>query len=160
LVQKLVPAHIIEVADSADLMVQAQEMPPPDAMILDLIFPGFDGATSIAELRDAFPLCALIVVSMKDTPQTVQEIMATGVNGFISKATPPDRMAQVISDILQGQCLVCLDSETEAPQRQDLDISKLSPRQRDVLLRLGQGKTTKEIARELGPVDIQDSQPV
>lgn len=149
LVQKKVPAHIIEVADAAALKKQAEQMPPPDAMILDLIFPGFHGASSIAELRTAYPLCALIVISMKDDQENVDRIMATGANGFISKATPPDRMAQAISDILQGQCLVCLESEEQPSQSQSLDISRLSPRQREVLLRLGQGKTTKEIAREL-----------
>lgn len=149
LVQKQGAAHIIEVADFATLMEQAQQDPPPDAMILDLVFPGFDGISSIAKLREAYPRCALIMISMNDDPENVDLIMATGANGFISKAVPPDQMAQAISDILAGQCLVCLESEEEISQDQIVDISRLSPRQREVLLRLGQGKTTKEIAREL-----------
>ncbi len=149
LVQRQTTAQIIEVADTQTLMAQAGLVPLPDAMFLDLVFPGFNGVASILQIRKDFPLCALIVVSMNDAPDVVEQIMAAGANGFISKAAPPDKMAAAISGVLEGGILVCLDAETSGTQDQLRDISVLTPRQREVLLRLGRGKTTKEIAREL-----------
>jgi len=149
LIEKQVTAQIVEVSDSKALHAQAAIDPPPDVMFLDLVFPGFEGEASVASLRAKYPCCALVIVSMSDSSGIVSQMMAAGANGFISKTTSPLKMKDCIAQVLRGELAVCVDGEGEPYLELDCDLSKMTPRQREVLVQIGCGKTTKEIAREL-----------
>ncbi|MEW7008153.1 response regulator [Lentilitoribacter sp. EG35] len=150
IIRRIVPGNIVEVADAAALWTEVQQTPVPTILILDLIFPGFEGAKSVSALRKKYPNTAIIVISMNDEKLTAEEIMDAGANGFISKSVSPDEMVNAINQIIEGDLVICIDSQD---QLNDLDIDsaidKLAPRHMDVLVGLGQGKTNKEIARDL-----------
>ncbi len=149
IVQRVAPGRIIEVADTKTLLEEAGKGSPPIAMLLDLVFPGFEGATTIAHLRRNFPQTALIVISMTDDTDIANSVMAAGANGFISKLVSADEMVNSISQILDGEVVVCLASDGLEVAQYDNLIDTLPQRHVDVLVRLAQGKTNKEIAREL-----------
>lgn len=139
----------IEVSNTDVLFLEAGKKPAPLIMILDLVFPGFEGPKTIKKLRADFPQTALIVISMSDEQSLADQIMAAGANGFISKAVPPDDMVDAIEKIIQGDLIVCLDAIALNQTSNTNDLSLLPPRHIDVLLLLGHGKTNKEIARDL-----------
>jgi len=149
IIQRVVPGKIIEVADTKSLLVEARKNPAPTMMLLDLVFPGFSGASSIAELRKTYPQTALIVVSMTDEQQIAKQVMAVGANGFISKSVSADHMVEAIRQILDGELVVCLDNKSDTAPQNPSVIDELPQRHVDVLIRLGQGMTNKEIARDL-----------
>ncbi|MGJ8527254.1 response regulator [Maritalea sp.] len=149
IVQRVMVGVVVEVSDTKSLILEAQRQPEPILMLLDLVFPGFNGAASIRELRKAYPQTALVVVSMTDDAQVAEQMMAAGANGFISKSIPPDQMVQAISQIVEGEVVVCLDSASDEAIDALNPMDGLPQRHIDVLIRLGQGKTNKEIAREL-----------
>jgi two-component system, NarL family, nitrate/nitrite response regulator NarL len=150
IIQRIVPGKIVEVADTKTLMIEARKDPPPTMMLLDLVFPGFTGAGTISELRNTYPQTALIVVSMTDEQQVAKNVMAAGANGFISKSVSADHMIEAIRQIQDGELVVCLDdSNSNSPPHSPSVMDKLPQRHIDVLIRLGQGMTNKEIARDL-----------
>lgn len=147
--QRVVTGQIVEVADTDTLLIEAQKKPSPKLMLLDLVFPGFGGASTIADLRKTYPQTAIIVVSMTDDEKIAKKMMAAGANGFISKSVSADEMGEAIGRIIEGELVICLDNKFgDAPQNSNV-LDALPQRHIDVLIRLGQGKTNKEIAREL-----------
>ncbi|GLK52328.1 response regulator [Maricaulis virginensis] len=141
---KAFPAARLAEADRAEAL-WAQTDKPPDVLLLDLVFPGFEAERDFARLRQAMPLTTIIVVSMTDDLQTVNAMMEAGANGFLSKAVSPADMGRVLAEIQAGGQCVLLESRDD-----DIRPTELSPRQLDVLRGLAQGATNKEIARDLG----------
>lgn len=151
IVQLIVSAQVIEVANTKALHVEAEKNGAPIAMFLDLVFPGFKGAESIAELRTTYPHSALIVVSMTEDQELADGIIAAGANGYIAKSVTAGSMQHAIRRILNGEIIIHLDdSDFDATQKSSSQLDALPQRHIDVLVQLGQGKTNKEIARELG----------
>jgi DNA-binding NarL/FixJ family response regulator len=138
-VQRLLPEATIEEAGDLDaVLALLPHGSEPDTLILDLRFPGLTCISQLAELRRKLPRTTLIVVSMVDDETLIGEVMAAGVDGFIGKNIAPDEIGEAILAIREGEVLVRF-----AP-------SGLLPLETGTALRLiAQGKTNKEIAREL-----------
>lgn len=141
---KAFPTARLGEADHADALWAAAGT-PPDLLLLDLVFPGFEAERDFPRLRQSMPLTTIVIVSMTDDTETVNTMIRAGANGFLSKAVAPADMRQLLADVMEGERRVCLESEDDHDDR-----VVLSPRQLDVLRRLSQGATNKEIARDLG----------
>ncbi|CAB1402164.1 DNA-binding response regulator, LuxR family [Pseudomonas fluorescens] len=144
-VQRLLPEATIDEAGDLDA-VTALLGSEPDTLILDLRFPGLTCITQLAELRRRLPRTTLIIVSMVDDQALISEVMSAGVDGFIGKNIAPDEIGQAILAIRAGEVLVKFAPSGLLPLE---PASALTPRQQEVLRLIAQGKTNKEIAREL-----------
>lgn len=146
-VQRLLPEAIIEEAGDLDAVLALLPLgDEPDTLILDLRFPGLTCVSQLAELRRSLPRTTLIVVSMVDDEALISEVMAAGVDGFIGKNIAPEEIGQAILAIREGEVLVKFAPSGLLPLETG---AALTPRQQDVLRLIAQGKTNKEIAREL-----------
>ena len=144
-VQRLLPEATLEEAGDLDAVTALLDS-EPDTLILDLRFPGLTCITQLAELRRRLPRTTLIVVSMVDDQALISEVMSAGVDGFIGKNIAPDEIGQAILAIRAGEVLVKFAPSGLLPLE---PASALTPRQQEVLRLIAQGKTNKEIAREL-----------
>lgn len=144
-VQRLLPEATIDEAGDLDA-VTALLGSEPDTLILDLRFPGLTCISQLAELRRRLPRTTLIVVSMVDDQALISEVMSAGADGFIGKNIAPDEIGQAILAIRAGEVLVKFAPSGLLPLE---PVSALTPRQQEVLRLIAQGKTNKEIAREL-----------
>ncbi|MNB63133.1 putative transcriptional regulatory protein NarL [compost metagenome] len=146
-VQRLLPEAVIDEAGDLDAVLALLPLgDEPDTLILDLRFPGLTGVSQLAELRQRLPRTTLIVVSMVDDESLISEVMAAGIDGFIGKNIAPDEIGQAILAIREGDVLVKFAPSGLLPLETG---AALTPRQQDVLRLIAQGKTNKEIAREL-----------
>ena len=146
-VQRLLPeADICEAGDFDAVLELLSQDNEPDTLMLDLRFPGLTCITQLADLRRRLPRTTLIVVSMVDDQALISEVMAAGIDGFIGKNIAPDEIGQAIMAIREGEVLVKSAPSGLLPLE---TATTLTPRQQDVLRLIAQGKTNKEIAREL-----------
>lgn len=146
-VQRLLPEAVINEAGDLDAVLALLPLgDEPDTLILDLRFPGLTCISQLAELRRRLPRTTLIVVSMVDDQSLISEVMAAGIDGFIGKNIAPDEIGQAILAIREGEVLVKFAPSGLLPLETG---AALTPRQQDVLRLIAQGKTNKEIAREL-----------
>ena len=146
-VQRLLPEAVIDEAGDLDAVLALLPLgDEPDTLILDLRFPGLTCISQLAELRRRLPRTTLIVVSMVDDQSLISEVMAAGIDGFIGKNIAPDEIGQAILAIREGEVLVKFAPSGLLPLETG---AALTPRQQDVLRLIAQGKTNKEIAREL-----------
>lgn len=150
IVARIVPdATLLEAANFAEVRRHAETGAAPSTLLLDLLFPGFDPGTGIAELRRAYPRATIIVISMVDDDHTISRIMRAGADGFIGKAVMPETVSDAIRAIRDGEVVVLQSSGGPMPTGLQDPLEALSARQRQVLGLIAHGASNKEIARAL-----------
>lgn len=130
----------------------------PDVAIVDVTMPGLNGVEATRQMKAHNPALRVIVLSMHVERQFVSETLAAGASAYLLKDCP-------IEDLVHAVRAVMRDETFLSPKVQDvlvrtyLDTSRppaasalqsLSPREREILQLVAEGKSTKEIARLLG----------
>lgn len=143
--------EIIEAGTFSELESALQIHPDPEILILDLRFPGLHTLKQITSLKERLRKTALIIVSMNTDSELVRAVMATGVDGYISKNVPSEQLIRDVSAICNGSIVVnYIPDILPALQVIPAEVSSLTTRQHDVLKLLLEGKSNKEIAQSLG----------
>ena len=132
-------------------------------LLLDLVMPGSNGFQLLKQICDSNPDLPVVVLSAADDPAQMRKALDVGASGFISKSGNAEVMLSALHLILAGGIYVPPDMlkpypDTDPGAQQivaesagatDPRTSALTARQRQVLEKLGQGKSNKQIAREL-----------
>jgi DNA-binding NarL/FixJ family response regulator len=155
------PLDIVEASDFAQVLTLVRANADFDVALLDLSMPGMDGFSAIGAVRRSAPDIYLVVVSASEEPQTVRKALDSGAHGYICKSAGSASMMAGIRSVLEGDTFVSphiVVPDTAVPTGGDINgeqlQSLLTPRQRDVLAMLRQGKSNKEIARDLSLAEI------
>ncbi len=141
------------VADVADgrAAVDAVQRHAPDVAVLDVAMPVLNGVDAAREIARIAPDCPVILLSGIDDTRFIREALKVGVKGFVQKSQGCDELVHAIEEVRDGRLYVSpgasqaiVDLATPAQ-----DGSKLTPRERQVLQLVGEGKSTKQIAEVL-----------
>ncbi|MGH8042299.1 MAG: response regulator [Rudaea sp.] len=119
-----------------------------DVLVLDLTLRGESGIEALPRLRARFPALRILVMSMHEGEAYVDEALARGADGYVTKAVAPDELVAGIREVLAGRRY--LSGDLRLRRHNVAPIDNLSGRERDVFLLLAHGKTTKQAADELG----------
>ena len=127
----------------------------PDVIVLDVSLPGMSGIQTAARVRALVPDTRVLMLSVHDHAEYVLEAAKAGAHGYLRKDTLPQDLRQAIRTVHEGQTAFAdlVDSpstiapvlESNTTQR----LALLTPREREVLLGIADGKTNKEIATAL-----------
>lgn len=155
------PLTVVEASDFPQVLARVRASNDIDVALVDLAMPGMDGLSAIGAIRRAAPDLYLVVVSASEDPQVVRRALDAGAHGYISKSAGSAEMMKGIRSVLEGDIFVAppVSAADIAPPRPgDFDAERLrtllTPRQRDVLAMLRQGKSNKEVARDLNLAEI------
>ena len=143
-----------EAANADDVVIRTRDV-MPDVVLLDLSMPGRNGFEALDELRRVAPDTAVVIMSMHDDTAHVREALARGARGFVVKEAAPAELEIALRAAFAGR--VFLSPQVSAATLADVaarprrgDPADLPPRQREILSALGAGRTTKQIAADLG----------
>lgn len=137
-------AEVLQAADAAaafELLAQDEEI---DLILLDLAIPGLDGRAALPLLRARFPALPVVVVSATDDPGAAAGCIAQGASGFIAKSVRREALAAALQAVVGGGVVLSAPAGRATPRTQGL-----TPRELEVLQRLGAGESNKAIARQL-----------
>jgi DNA-binding NarL/FixJ family response regulator len=148
--------EVVAEASNADEAVLRTRESLPHIVLLDLSMPGRSGFDALAELRATCPESAVVIMSMHDDALHVREALARGAMGFVVKEAAPAELEIALRAAAAGRTY--LSPHVQAPQLQALrngargegNVDALPRRQREILDAIGAGRTTKQIAGDLG----------
>ena len=143
---------VAEASNGRDL-VEMVEKTMPDLVITDLSMPEMNGMKAIAELRARHPALRILVMSMYDTPDFVQGALRAGANGYLMKDASPEELGFAVRSVLAGEGYLSprVSGQLVEGLRGDrASDNPLTERQRQVLVMIARGYSTKQIAFELG----------
>ncbi len=130
----------------------------PDVILMDVSMPELNGVDAVARLRRLAPRTAVLAMSMHVDRSVVKRMLTAGANGYMIKGCGLEELCEALTATAQGRMYL----SPELPQetiRESLDGLRrasgrirgaLSPREREVLQLLSEGKPTKVIASMLG----------
>ncbi|HVO45698.1 MAG TPA: response regulator transcription factor [Steroidobacteraceae bacterium] len=173
LVQEGVATALRSLADSVSMLAArdaeeglrvAAQHPDLDLVLLDLALPGMSGLNLIAKLHARLPSLPVVVLSALEEPDNVRHAINAGAMGFVPKSAATRVLLDVLRQVLEGNVTVpdALKTSTHAVAQGmsgagpssagncEPGVTSLTLRQLEVLARVCQGKTNKQIAMELG----------
>jgi DNA-binding NarL/FixJ family response regulator len=124
-----------------------------DIVLLDLQMPKMDGIDSLKILKKEFPKLKIIIFSNYGHPELIKEIKTLGANGYLLKNVPSATLKQAVVAIAEGnpwfQDLHPDVKQSELFTNGFIKKYQLTDREAEIIGKIAQGLTTKEIAGEL-----------
>ena len=127
----------------------------PDLVLLDITMPGLNGFNTLEQITSQFPKVRVVMLTMHEAREYAMQALRGGAAGFIPKSAASTELREAIETVMGGNTYVSHETALEdrratakAALEQEL-LDRLTPRQREILILIAEGKTTKEIARAL-----------
>ena len=145
-----------EAVDGEEAVREAQ-LTRPDVVLMDVRMPGIDGVAATRRLRETVPDTAVLVLTMYDDDATVFTAMQAGARGYLLKGAEQDEIADAIRAVVRGQAIFgpgiasrLLEHFANPPAPPAAEpFPELTPREREILELLAEGRRTAEIAGSL-----------
>ncbi|RZT38419.1 response regulator [Cupriavidus agavae] len=142
-----------EADDGEGALAWLASAPPgslPELVITDIGMRGMGGIALAGALHDRYPELAVLVVSMHDNLEYVRQAVRAGARGYVLKDAPADELMAAIQAVLAGRVFYSARIARGMAELAASPVDALTPRERDILHRIGQGLANKEIAAQLG----------
>lgn len=140
--------EVIAEADDGLAAVRAVEKNTPDIVIMDLLMPIMDGATAIGKIHAAHPDVKILILTTSTSSDEIIRAIKQGADGAIAKNSPYNELVAAIHDVAQGRRSI--SPEIERIINCDPPITRLSPRQQEIMQFIAKGMTNPDIAKLLG----------
>lgn len=141
---------ILDAADYGAARTMMQQHADADLALIDLNMPGTEGVDSIVELLAGTHTVPVVVLSASENRSDVQLALDAGAMGFIPKSETPEVMLGALRLVLSGGVYVPPMLVVDNGRVPAAGGSALTPRQRDVLQHMVEGKSNREISLQLG----------
>jgi DNA-binding NarL/FixJ family response regulator len=150
----------MEVCGGADNVADALnelETSQPDLAVVDMTLKDSHGIELIAEINSRYSNVKAVVWSMFDEKIFAERAIRAGAMGYINKKEPIERLVEAIREVCDGNFCLSAGLTNRLLQRasgtrplEEDPVSRLSNREVEVFEMIGQGMTTRLIARKLG----------
>lgn len=145
-----------EAVDGPGVLTSAREL-RPDILLMDISMPGLNGIEATRRVLAEYPTIRIIMLSMHADQRYVSESLRAGALGYVLKDSAIDELLTAIRTVSRGQrflsgsiaSVILEEYVALAKERANSAFSALSPREREVLQLLAEGKSTKEMAAHL-----------
>jgi len=120
----------------------------PDVVLMDVGLKDVNGIALGAEMLAAQPSIKLLMFSMYDNPEYVQRALQAGARGYVLKDAPATEIVSAIDAVAAGGTFLSA-AVSGRLFRGQAPKPVLTPRESEILSKLGQGASSKQIARDL-----------
>ncbi len=144
----------IDEAGNGDEVCQKMSLKNYDVILLDISMPGRSGLEMISHIKKINPNTAVLILSIHSEELYAIQALKLGASGYLTKNSAPDELIEAIQKVSSGKKHIstsvaeCLATKIQ-DESGDKSRSYLSARESDVLARLADGNTLRQIAEDL-----------
>jgi DNA-binding NarL/FixJ family response regulator len=143
--------NIVGTASDGIELLQAAPKLRPDLAVVDLGLPLLSGVHAGRELKKLLPQTKILVVTVSEDPAVADAVLREWACGYLLKKCSGSELVKALRELLMGRTYVTTmisrkSSTDPLPRPQAHDRKSLTPRQRQVLQLLAEGRTMKEAA--------------
>jgi DNA-binding NarL/FixJ family response regulator len=145
-----------EARDGREAVLLASQL-RPDVVVLDIGMPELNGLEATRQILKALPATEILVLTMHDSEQIVREVVAAGARGYVLKSDAGRSLVTAVHALRQHKPFlnaraseVVLDGFRRGAADAAAQRPALTPREREIVQLLAEGRTNKEIAGRLG----------
>ena len=140
------------VGDGSQLIEAAQKL-RPDVIVADMAMPVLSGLEALRRLKTEGIDAKVIFLTMHADAQLATEALRAGASGYVLKHSAGEELVRAIQEVVQGRVyltpLLTKDVITTLTEPTTQPPVRLTPRQREVLRLIAEGRRMKEIAATL-----------
>ncbi len=145
-----------EAASGEEAVERAREL-EPDVVFMDVRMPGMDGIEATRRIRQAAPTTKIILITIDESRGAISEAIQAGVSGYLLKDASPDTLIDAAKNAVEGNAVIhphLTKTFIEEVHMGDVEgvprSTPLSKREREILQKVADGATTRQVATELG----------
>lgn len=155
---KTVPEFVvINEASTGIEAIQCVEDDQPHVVLMDILMPELNGLDATARIVAKHPDVRVLILSMHDSEQYVYEAFRSGASGYMQKNANLVELELAIRTVAYGKTFLGASISRHVTEgylarisERGHSVDRLTPRQRQVLQLIAEGRRTKEIASKLG----------
>src|SRR5277367_4844696 len=145
-----------EAMDGRAAVEKAKQL-KPDVVIIDIGMPSLNGLAATRQLVQQDPHCKVIVLTITDSDQVIREALDAGARGFVLKSDAARDLVAAVEALQRNRMFFTprvndmvlagfLDRRNGASSSMPPQLPRLTPREREVIQLLAEGKSSKEVA--------------
>lgn len=145
-----------QVGDGLELLNMMKEV-TPDIVLLDISMPNLRGIEAIGEAKKLCPDVKILILTMHKSKQYLCHAMSAGADGYVLKEDSDTELLTAINQVLKGNIFISpvLSKELTSAEvdlcikNKNFPSEPLTPRERQVLKMVAEGRTSRDIAELL-----------
>jgi DNA-binding NarL/FixJ family response regulator len=142
-----------EAKDGREAVERANEL-KPDLVLMDIGMPNLNGIDAARQILANSPATHILILTMHYSQQVVQEVLAVGARGFLLKSDAGRDLITAVEAVQHNRTFftsqateVVVDGYLNPEKKEEQPLrNRLTPRERQVVQLLAEGKTSKEVA--------------
>lgn len=156
-IQRSGTVQLVAEGETAEDAIEIAKAKSPDIMLLDVSLPG-GGVEAARAITSTCPVVKVVMLTVSESEEHVQQAMAAGVHGYILKGTSGPELISTLRAVARGEYYVtptfaarilARSRRPQKPPQKDENDSDLTKREEQILNRVADGMTNKEIAGAL-----------
>ena len=147
---------LVGVVEDGRAMIAAAGTLRPDVIVADITMAHLNGIDALVQLRQSGDRTPVVFLTMHPDVTFARRALEAGASGFVLKHSAPTELVAAIRAALEGRTFLTpriagevLDSIKQEPGRAVDPVASLTPRQREILQLVAEGRSAKEIASTL-----------
>lgn len=148
--------EVVGEADDGEIALARAEELRPDIIILDISMPRMNGLKATRRLRAKYPDIKLLTLSRHTDDGYLQQLVASGANGYVLKQSAPNHLINAIREVAEGNAYLdptltkkVMGGYASRPALRGENQRELTDRETEVLRLISLGYSNKEIAASL-----------
>lgn len=129
----------------------------PDVTVVDVGMPGLNGLEATRQMLKNDPETKVLILTMHESDPLIREVLDAGARGYLLKSDAGKDLVSAVEAIRRNKTYFTarvaqmvldgyLDKKPRTPVDNDVPASRLTPRQREIVQLLAEGKSSKEVA--------------